>query len=354
MPAPVLTIRAFRKALDDRSFAPVYLLHGEDEFRKEQAVKQLVAAAVDEGLRDFNVEVRRGSELDAGTLGSLLNTPPMMADRRVVVVRDVTALRKDARAELDRYLLRPSADTVAVLVAVAGAKVDKGLLDQAPSVPFEPLTGEHVTKWIAHYVDSELQGSIAPEAAELLHAAVGTDLPQLASELDKLLSYTGGAIIDERAVTAIVGVRRGETLGDLLDAVAVRDVRTALALIPHVLQQPKTNGVTVVMALATQMLAIAWGQAARAEGQVSQAQLESQYFTLLKESGAFPMRPWGEAVKCWARAVPRWSAPALDRALDALLQADMALKESGVSNDEQRLTSLVLSICAAEPRPAVA
>jgi DNA polymerase-3 subunit delta len=343
---PALTERAFRKALQERAFAPVYLLHGEDDFRKDAAVRHLVAAAVDPATRDFNLEVRRGGDLDAETLGALLATPPMMADRRLVVVRDVGALKKDARKQLDRYLERPAPDAVVALVAAAGGKADRALNDHAAVSPveFRSLTGDEVPRWIAHHAEAELGGSITPEAATLLHDAVGTDLGQLAAELDKLLSYTGGAEIDEAAVAAIVGVRRGETLGDFLDAIAARDARRSLDLLPHVLAQPKTTGVSIVMALGTQTLAMAWAQAARAEG-LPASRLEGELFGLLKEGGGFTGRAWGEAVKAWARHLSAWSAPALDRALDAVLAADVALKESRVSSEEQVLTTLVLGLC---------
>lgn len=354
---PSLTPRALRKALAEDTVAPVYLLHGDDDFLKDGAVRLLVGTAVDPATRDFNLELRRGAELDAGTLGALLGTPPMMAERRLVVVRDVGALRKDARKQLDRYLERPAADTVVALVSVAGSKPDRGLTDHAAvtCVEFRQLAGDEVVRWIAHHADAELGGTITPAAATLLHDAVGADLPLLAAELDKLLSYTGGAEIDEAAVSAIVGVRRGETLGDFLDAVAARSARRALALLPHVLQQPKTNGVTVAMALATQAHAMAWAQAARAEG-LAASRLEGELFSLLKEGGAYTGRSWGEAVKAWVRHLSHWSAPALDRALDALLAADVALKESRATSDEQLLTSLVLTLCAdadaAARRPA--
>ena len=45
------------------------------------------------------------------------------------------------------------------------------------------------------------------------------------------------------------------------------------------------------------------------------------------------MRPWGEAVATWTAAVERWSPAALDRALDALLATDIALKDTRVSTD---------------------
>ena len=84
--------KALNKAIRDGGFAPVYYFHGDDDFLKDDAVKRLVKSAVDPATRDFNLELRRAADLDAETLGSLLGTPPMMAERRVVVLRDVAAL----------------------------------------------------------------------------------------------------------------------------------------------------------------------------------------------------------------------------------------------------------------------
>jgi len=169
--------------------------------------------------------------------------------------------------------------------------------------------------------------------------------------LDKLVSYVNGAAIDDEAVSAIVGVRRGETLGDLLDRVLAHDAPGALAVIDHVLAQPKITAVSIVMALTTQMLAVAWARAARDRG-VPAAGVERELFGLLKESSPYTGRPWGEAVSAWSRAVQAWRHPELDAAIDALLAADYALKESRLSSDEQIIASLVLTLCGAPHRAA--
>jgi len=352
---PPSTARALTAALKSRAFDPVYLLHGEDDFRKDGAVKAVIEAAVEPGLRDFNVESRRGGEIDAETLGSLLGTPPMLAERRVVALRDVAALKKDARGALDRYLARPAADTVLLLVMPAGAKADKTLLDRATTIEFGPLDGQELATWLVRWAKREVDAELTAGAADLLVSAAGTDLLQLTGELDKLASFARGAegapaagtvTIDERAVAEVVGVRRGETIGDLLDAIARRDATTALGLVDHVLGQPKASAVTVVMALSTQFLALGWGQAMRARG-TSVGALEREYWSFLKEgNGPFLARPWGEAVKAWAANVDRWSEAAIDDALQRLLEADATLKESRLSSDEQVIASLVLALCA--------
>lgn len=337
--------RALHAALKSRTFDPVYLLFGEDEFRKDAAVRELVDAAVDPSTRDFNLEVRRGGELAAESLDALLGTPPMLAERRVVVVRDLDKLRKDARAMLDRYLARPASDLLLLLVAPAGAKLDKALTSRGTVVEFEPLDGDRLPRWVTYHAEHVLGRPITPEATALLIEAVGPDLAQLALELEKLASYATETI-DEHAVSDVVGVRRGESLGDLLDAVAAKDATTALALLPGVLQQPKTTAVSIVMNLTTQTLALAYGVAARDRGTPPRA-LFNEYMALLKETGAFPGRPWGEAVNAWTKHTDRWSAAELDVALEALLATDAALKETRLSTPEQLLATLVLRLCGA-------
>ena len=349
------SLKTLRDAIKRRSFDGAYFISGEDDYQKDDAVRQLVEATLEPGLRDFNLDTRRAVDLDAETLGVLLSTPPMMSDRRVIVLREVNALKKEARRALDQYLKSPASDLLLIMTAAVGTRADTGLSSSATVLQFDLLTGDRIPKWISHHATSALGIRITEPAVELLQAAVGSDLHQLAGELDKLASYVQGRgeEIGEDAVAAIVGVRRGETQADLLDAVADRNLSRSLELVPHVLAQPKTTAVSIVMALSTQMLAISWGRARLDEG-LSRARLAQEYFDLLKETGAFTGRSWGSATAVWARAAERWSREALDRALDSLLEADVALKESRVSSEEQLLATVVLSLCATDERNAAA
>lgn len=346
---PPATPRAFRKAIEGGQVAPAYLLHGDDDFRKDADLRIAVDALVDPATRDFNYEVRRGADLAADTLHALLNTPPMMADRRVMVLREVSALRKQAREALDRYLANPAGDVVLLMTVAGGVKFDKWLTALSKSVAeveYGRLSGQHLPKWVEHQA-AELGGSIDSGAVELLVSAVGDDTALLSAELDKLLSFTGGEEITRHAVGEIVGIRHGETLGDLLDAVLERNARRSIELLRVVLAQPKVTGVSIIMALTVQTLALAWGRAAREEG-MSASQLEREFFNLLREGKAFPGRSWGEATKAWARSLPRWNAAALDYSLHALIAADVALKETTVATEEQIVSTCLLAMCASD------
>lgn len=352
--------RTVLAAVQSRTFAPVYYLFGDDDYLKDRALRDLVDAAIDASTRDFNSEIRRCGELDTETLSSLLATPPMLAERRAVVLRDVTLLKKSARAQLDRYLARPASDTLLIMTSSAGTKADTVLINTSLPLDFAPLSPERVRKWIAHHATTTLSLAITTDAAELLQQAVGNDLQLLSAELDKCASYSLGArdhsraadnsssapvTIDGAAVSAVVGIRRGETVADLLDAVARQNAAAAILLVNHVIGQPKMSGVQMVMMLSTQAFALSYGRARRDAG-VPTNRLPAEYFAFLKETGGYPGRPWGDAASAWTKVTDLWSAESCERALALLLEADVALKETTVSTPEQTIMSLVLSLCA--------
>src|SRR3989475_10833029 len=76
----------------------VYLLYGDEDVLKDEAVRMLVDAALGVGggasSRDFNLDVRFAPDLTPESFHALVNTPPMLAERRAVVIRGVEQLGK--------------------------------------------------------------------------------------------------------------------------------------------------------------------------------------------------------------------------------------------------------------------
>jgi DNA polymerase-3 subunit delta len=218
------------------------------------------------------------------------------------------------------------------------------MADAAFVVDFVPLSADRIAGWIAHHAETTLSSSISEAAARLLHDAGDRSLPHSHQELDKP-RVTRRWRHRRDAVRAVVGVRSGETLADLLDAVADRNASRAMALVPMVLSQPKSNAVTIIMALATDGGRGLGGQRARC------ARHRNRTWFLFAPEGregvSWPRRR--TPCHCSARrnAGPRQLAHALDA-----LAADIAAKESRVSSEEQLLTSLVLALCAYAERRA--
>lgn len=342
--------RGLKKGVPD----PVYYLYGDEDVLKDEAIRALVDRAVEPGVRDFNFDVRDAAALDAEALHSLLNTPPMLADRRMVVLRAIEQMRKKSKArdELLRYLASPSPSTVLVLVQGGGEKPETDVSAKSTSVLLDRLPPDRVARWMARRA-GELQLTLAPDAAELLIEAVGNDLGAIGQELEKLSllaagrSATGsGAAVTAEDVAALVGVRHGETVHDLVDATLERQPARAARLVGPVLEQAGMSGVRTVTALGTALIGTALARAELDRG-TPPARLPAAVKNHLFQARPFGLRSWDLESERWARWATHWSPADLRRALRLALDADRALKSATVTDDRGIILQLVLSMTVA-------
>lgn len=339
------------------SLDPIYLLHGDEDVLKQEAVHALLDAAVEPAARDFNVDSRFAADLDVERFHALVNTPPLLADRRAVVIRGIEQLGKrksKLRDELLRYAAAPNPTTLLILVTAAGEEPDGELARLARSVVLAPLAPERVTRWLAHHA-ATLALDLAPDAAELLVAAVGTDLGVLAQELEKLAAFVAGEGRPATAadVSALVGVRRGETVHDLVAAALERSVARAAELVEPVLDQAGMSGVKIVTLLGTHLVGTALARAERdRKASLAPARLADTLFQQLRAARPYGLRSYKEEAARWARWSGLWTAAELGRALRAALRADQALKSTTVSDDRGIVMALVLGFAASEREAA--
>jgi DNA polymerase-3 subunit delta len=351
-----LTLDALLRSLKKgaRIPEPVYLLHGDEDVLKDEALRALLDAAIGSD-RDFNLDVRYAPDLTPESFHALVNTPPMLAERRAVVVRGVEQLGKrktKLRDELVRYLAAPNPTTLLVLVAAAGEDPDPELVRSSTAVVFEPLSAERVPRWLQHRATT-LGLTIAADAAELLLAAVGNDLSTLALELDKLAAATGGTgrPVTAADVSSLVGVRRGETVYDVIQAALERRVARAAQLIEPVLEQSGMSGVKMVSLLGTHLVGTAVARAERDRG-ISEARLPDAVFRQLLAARPYGLRGYKEEAANWSSWSAHWTGGELRRALRAALAADTALKTATITDDRGIVMQLVLGFAATKREAA--
>lgn len=202
-----ITPRDARKQIAAGDLAPVYLVLGDDEIEKAE-VADAFEQAVEEGLRAFNVERIDGAEATLRQVVEAAATLPMMAARRIVIVRRAErclAPKRESRATaadlaaFEEYLANPYPHVVLVLVA---AGVDRRrrttarLLEAATQVAGDTLASvPDAERWVRRRVAAAGR-SIDPAAARFVAARAGPDLPRLRGEVDRLLLFVG----DEPAV----------------------------------------------------------------------------------------------------------------------------------------------------------
>ena len=65
----VSSLKTLRDVIKRRSFDGAYYISGEDDYQKDDAVVSSSRRHSTQLLSDFNLDIRRGAELDAETLG---------------------------------------------------------------------------------------------------------------------------------------------------------------------------------------------------------------------------------------------------------------------------------------------
>ena len=68
--------------------SPVYLLHGEEAYLIEDTLSEMIEILAPKNVRDFNLDVFSDPEVSLSEVLSVADTYPVMAERRVVVVKD--------------------------------------------------------------------------------------------------------------------------------------------------------------------------------------------------------------------------------------------------------------------------
>ena len=336
---------ALSRSLNKGDVAPVYYFYGPEDVLKDEAVRTIVDKVLDPALRDFNFDQRSAAQLDAEDVHALCNTLPMLAERRVVLLRDVEGWKRKTkgRAEFLRYLERPSAETVVIMVqGSAEANEDRELAAGSCAVRFDPLPPERARKWLLHHA-AKLGITLEPDAAEHLMRSVGSDLGALASELSKLASLPPGEPLTAARIGDLVGVRHGETLWDWREAVLDGQTGRAATLLPAVLAQAGVSGVKLVTTIGTALVGLGIARAHYDQGLRGRS-LEAAVLKTLLSVRPFGLLSYKEEANRWSRWAPAWPNRRIHEALCAARDADQALKETTISDERGLLTDFVLRV----------
>ena len=188
--------------------ARCYLFTGEENYVKREALSQLEKKLLPEGLEALNENILEGKT--AEDIIAACETLPMMAERRLVVVRDYAPLmagnsrgEKEETARLTEYLDKLP-ETSCLVMYMRGAADGRKALYKAFSeaklariVEFKALGESELLKWLSTRF-KRADKSISREVAQRLAFLTGSDLTKLSGEVDKVCAHAGERVeIDE-------------------------------------------------------------------------------------------------------------------------------------------------------------
>lgn len=214
-------------------------------------IQEIVVSLVPESEKDFNLDILFGQDVNIDRILSISRSFPMMADRRVVLIRDFfeitqqnasTEGEKGGLDELIPYLENPNPTTLLVLMdeKKPNAKTRFGkAVKKNKNVgyfEFDSVPEYRLPEWISEWTNVAHQKQIEPVAAQYLAQFVGNNLLQLTTEIDKLCTYKKEENITQKDIRELVGMSKEYSIFELKDAIIKRDTGKSLFIADQILR----------------------------------------------------------------------------------------------------------------------
>ena len=215
---------------------PAYLIVGADEYKRSSAVRRMRSRLEATGMAAFNLDERdmtKDPEVD--DIIASLNTFPMGADFRLVILEGCDKLPKAVSEPIVEYLANPSPTTVCLLTAASLAKSTRlykavAKLGAKAVVDCTPKKARELPRQVVGMARAHGK-TMDPAAAEELVSRAGENTRLLDNELKKLAAMVAAPVITLADVERHV-VRTAEVKPwDFLNAVSTRDMARALELL---------------------------------------------------------------------------------------------------------------------------
>ncbi len=330
----------FHRRLQQQQIAPLYLFEGAEKYLRDQSLKKLLDAAVDQTVRDFNFATISVAQGDLGEALQLARQYPMISARRMIVVTGFEAISDDGQLELLKDYLRSPVETT-VLVFVSDAldnrrNIATMLRKTCEVVSFDPLDErEAAPQWARDYVTRK-SGFIEPAAAAYLVGMVGGELLRLSTELDKLMTYVGErGRIGRQEVDELVLNSREHSNFELTDAILEGNRRRALNLLDRIYANASESSQSL-------SLMILGAVASNYRKMLGAKELMRQNAPNSEVAKAVGMPPF--AVTRFNERVRKIETEQIVRGITRIAETDVALKSS-LATPRLQLELLICELC---------
>jgi len=322
------------RGLKQGKILPLYLFFGDEEFLLQEAVDLIISAVVDPGSRDFNFNTVYCKGTSGNEIVNLCQALPFMAERRLVIAREIEALKATDLEELAAYLQSPSPSTCLVLISNQPRFEKKAIIAPVEAngavVRFFALLDRDMPGWIESWV--RRQGlSIQRDAMQYVWQTLGNDLQAINNELEKAVIFVKERkTITYDDVKQVVGNFRDYTPFDLADALGKKDREAAFLILSRLIQEGESP-VGLLGSIAWNFRRLMNAKAMESIG-IGIEEIKKKHRIIFHQASSFQAQ------------LRSYTLGELETAIEVLLNADQALKSSGL-NGRLVLERMILRLC---------
>jgi DNA polymerase-3 subunit delta len=242
--------RLLLKEINAGKLEKVYFLHGEEPYFIDQLTDAIQKVALEEHERDFNQVILYGKDAEPLSLISELKGFPMMAARKLVILKEAQDFK--GMDSLENYAEQPSETTIFVInykykTYDSRKKLLKSVAKNGIVFKSDKVKEYQLADWIQTYVKSTGFG-ITSKASMLLVEFLGNDLARIVNELDKLaIILQPGTAINDVHIEENIGISKDYNVFELNNALAVRDALKAFRIADYFAGNPNAGRLVVII-----------------------------------------------------------------------------------------------------------
>jgi len=252
------THQSILQQLKNNQYAPVYFLQGEETYYIDQVSDYIEANALEEESKSFNQIITYGKETDLQTVLTLAREFPMMAERRVVIVKEAQELpsinKQQGEKLISNYLENQQTSTVLVFCHKYKSldkrkKISIALRKHAIVLDAKKMYDNQLPEWVGAYI-KEKGRKIEQKAIFVIVENIGNNITRIANEIDKMLSNLDGNVeVTSDDVYKNIGISKEYNVFELQKAMAYKNILKANQIIHYFESDPKSNPLIPIISL---------------------------------------------------------------------------------------------------------
>lgn len=221
----------------------IIFFYGDDQFRSSRKLneirqKYLESDKSGSGLSSFDFS----EKTNAQDIIDVFSMPNLLAPKRLVVIKRIFSGSETEQKTMQEYfkknreIILEDKDLVVVFWEDSTPKKSNALFKLLDAISkkqnFEKLTGAKLNTWILKRLkELDKDASVSQTALGKLILYSGTDTLILDNELQKLVNYQAGKMIDEKAVEMLVKANLDANIFNTVDALGLNNKKQALKLL---------------------------------------------------------------------------------------------------------------------------
>ncbi len=221
---------------------PLYILIGNEFLLKEHFVDILSKVILKDNISPMNYKVVYGSDFEPSLFSMFLKTGSLFGGKKLFVLKNYSEMKPAHRKVFLKFLEEFINKNVKNILVITDTEMSKDpILDIGKKkglvIEFDIPNFETLVSWVRSGIETKGK-RIDEDAIYLLLAHRNNELLSIKNEIDKLIIYAGDEdVITVGMVKALLGLRKGVTIFDLISAIRERDGIGALFILRELMYE---------------------------------------------------------------------------------------------------------------------